>query len=269
MNEFRLAVAQFAATIDVARNRERSVDLIARAGAQADLVVLPENAMYSDPVKESGGEGYSETLDGEYVAALREAARKSSTHVLAGFTETSDTARPFNTLVYIDDSGEIAGVYRKIHLYDAFGYKESDTVQPAAAETPLTFAINGVTVGAATCYDLRFPEIARWLVDHEADVLLYPAAWAVGPMKELHWESLLRARAIENTTYVAAAGQTGPHCTGQSQIIDPLGVTLASAGEEQEAFAVATVRAARITQVRASNPCLNNRRFAVSPHTGA
>lgn len=264
MNEFRLAVAQFAASTDIAHNRGISESLIAAAGAQADLVVLPENAMYSDPTKSSSS-GHSEPLSGEFVTALREAAARAQTHVVAGFTETSDSDRPFNTLVHITSAGELAGVYRKIHLYDAFGYRESDTVRPAPADSPLTFQINGVTVGAATCYDLRFPEMARWLIDASADVLVYPAAWAVGPMKELHWETLLRARAIENTAYIAAAGQTGPHCTGQSQILDPLGVTLASVGEEQESFAVAVVRAARVEQVRATNPCLDNRQFTVAP----
>ncbi|TDP90713.1 putative amidohydrolase [Leucobacter luti] len=264
MNEFRLAVAQFAATTDIAQNRHIAVSLVAAAGAQADLVVLPENAMYSDPARSSTG-GHSEPLTGEFVTALSEAAARANTHVVAGFTETSDSTRPFNTLVHLNNAGELVGTYRKIHLYDAFGYRESDTVQAAPAESPLTFEINGVTVGAATCYDLRFPEMARWLIDHAADVLLYPAAWAVGPMKELHWETLLRARAIENTAYVAASGQTGPHCTGQSQIIDPLGVTLASAGEAQESFAIAVVRAARVEQVRATNPCLDNRQFAVAP----
>ncbi|WP_200330358.1 carbon-nitrogen hydrolase family protein [Leucobacter sp. L43] len=265
MNEFRLTVAQFSATLDVARNRDLSVSLIEQAAPHSDLVVIPENAMYSDPTKERPDEGYSESLDGDFVTALRSAAAAGSTHVVAGLTETNAGTHPYNTLVHISPTGELEGVYRKIHLYDAFGYRESDSVTAASADSPLVFDVNGITVGAATCYDLRFPEMARWLVDHGADVLVYPAAWAVGPMKELHWESLLRARAIENTTYVAAAGQTGPHCTGQSQIIDPLGITRASAGEETETFATAVVSSDRIAQVRRTNPCLENRRFTVGP----
>ncbi|SDQ08025.1 carbon-nitrogen hydrolase family protein [Leucobacter chromiiresistens] len=265
MSEFRLTVAQFSATLDVARNRELSVSLIAQAAPSSDLVVIPENAMYSDPAKEQPDSGYSEALDGDFVTALREAAERGGTHVVAGFTETNPGGHPYNTLVHIAPTGELDGIYRKIHLYDAFGYRESDSVTAASADTPLTFAVNGITVGAATCYDLRFPEMARWLVDHGADVLVYPAAWAVGPMKELHWESLLRARAIENTTYVAAAGQTGPHCTGQSQIIDPLGIMRASAGEEADAFATAVISSDRVAQVRSTNPCLENRRFVVGP----
>jgi len=265
MSAFGLSVAQFTATLDTVRNRDLAVSLVERAGAGSDLVVLPENAMYSDPAKERPDAGHTETLDGEFVTALRAAAQRAGSHVVAGLTETNPGKHPFNTLVHIDAGGQLAGVYRKIHLYDAFGYRESDSVTAARAEAPLTFEVNGITVGAATCYDLRFPEMARWLVDHGADVLVYPAAWAVGPLKEFHWEALLRARAIENTAYVAAAGQTGPLCTGQSQVIDPLGVTRASAGEESDAFATAVVTAERIAAVRATNPCLENRRFDVAP----
>ena len=265
MSEFRLTVAQFAATPDIERNRALAVSLIEQAGPTSDLVVIPENAMYSDSAKEFPGQTHSEALDGPFLTALQGAAERSGTHVVAGFTETNEGAHPYNTLVHIDPSGALAGYYRKIHLYDAFGYRESDSVTAAAAAEPLTFEVNGITVGAATCYDLRFPEIARWLVDHGADVIVYPAAWAVGPLKEFHWESLLRARAIENTTYIAAAGQTGPHCTGQSQVIDPLGITRASVGEEADAFATAVVSSERIAQVRTTNPCLENRRFDVSP----
>ncbi|WP_025132580.1 carbon-nitrogen hydrolase family protein [Leucobacter sp. PH1c] len=265
MTEFTLSVAQFAATRDTVENLKAAQTLIARAGATSDLVVLPENAMYSDPAHESAGPSYSESLEGEFVSALRASASTQKIHVVAGFTETNNDDRPFNTLVHIDRDGNLAGVYRKIHLYDAFGYRESDTISPAPAESPLLFDINGISVGAATCYDLRFPEMARWLVDHSADVILYPAAWAVGPMKESHWESLIRARAIENTVYVAAAGQTAPFCTGQSQIVDPMGTTIASAGTEQHGIATALIRAERIHSARESNPCLLNRRFAVAP----
>lgn len=265
MSQFALAVAQYTADRDVAANRATAVDLVARAGAGADLVVLPENAMYSDPTKEGPAEGYSEAIDGEFVTAVRAAAKAAGTHVVSGFTETSDDTRSYNTLVHIGPDGELVGVYRKVHLYDAFGYKESDTVRPADILEPEIFEINGIKVGTATCYDIRFPEISRWLVDHGADVIVLPAAWAVGPMKELHWETLARARAIENTVYFAACGQTGPNCTGQSAIFDPMGVELACAGEADGAFATAIISSERIEQVRRTNPSLTNRRFTVQP----
>lgn len=265
MNAFTLTVAQYGATIDPAVNLENALKLVSEAAAQgADLVALPENAMYSDPLKERPGEKYSEPLDGTFVTALKQAAREHGVHVLAGFTETTDGDRPYNTLVHLTPEGELDNVYRKVHLYDAFGYKESDTVCPAAAEA-LVFEVNGVKVGAATCYDLRFPEISRYLVDHGAEVIVLPAAWVVGPLKEYHWETLIRARAIENTVYFAGCGQTGPDCTGASMIVDPAGVTIAAAGEAPMALASARIDTERISKVRASNPSLSNRRFSVSP----
>lgn len=265
MSEITLSVAQFGATTDLKENLEMAVSLIARAGVGSDLVVLPENSMYSDPQKENAGQSVSQTLEGDFVAGIKVAAKSANVDVVAGFTETSDSERPYNTLVHINAQGELAGVYRKVHLYDAFGYRESDSVMAAEVGEPLVFELNGVTVGAATCYDLRFPEMSRWLIDHGADVIVLPAAWAVGPMKELHWETLIRARAIENTAYFAASGQTGPHCTGQSMIVDPLGVTSASAGEGAGSIATAVISTERIAQVRASNPCLENRRFLIAP----
>ncbi|RGE19133.1 carbon-nitrogen hydrolase family protein [Leucobacter sp. wl10] len=265
MSELILSLAQFGATRNVELNRSTALELIARAGADADLVVLPENAMYSDPTRERPEENYSETLDGPFVTALREAAQQAEADVVSGFTETSDDERSFNTLVHIDAQGELAGVYRKVHLYDAFGHRESDTVRPADITSPLVFELKGLRIGAATCYDLRFPEMGRWLVDHGADVIVLPAAWAVGPMKELHWEMLARARAIENTVYFAACGQTGPSCTGQSMIVDPMGVIVASAGESAGGIATARIRKERLETVRKANPSLANRRFTVAP----
>lgn len=270
MSCVRLTVAQFSASLDVEENLKACYTLISEASGDSDLVVLPENAMYSDPTKERADSKYSEPLNGPFVSALQDAAREHAVAVLAGITETHpEDSRTYNTLVYITAAGELAGTYRKIHLYDAFGYRESDSVIAADIGDPLVFELNGVSLGAATCYDVRFPEISRWLVDRGADVIILPAAWAAGPMKELHWDTLVRARAIENTVYFAACGQTGPHCTGQSLIVDPMGVTLASAGEQSMTLATGTIDAQRITDVRAANPSLTNRRFLVSPNTAS
>lgn len=266
MASIQVSLAQYAAGLDVEANTRKAVTLIATAAdAHTDLVVLPENAMYSDPSKQRPDESHHETLDGPFVAAVTEAARAASVDVIVGFTETSDDGRPYNTLFHVTANGELGGVYRKIHLYDAFGYRESDKVLPAEIGEPYIFSVKGVKVGALTCYDLRFPEIARWVVDKGADLIALPAAWAVGPAKELHWETLVRARAIENTVYFAACGQTGPHCTGQSVLVDPMGAVIASAGEAEDAIATGTVDTDRIGAIRNANPSLSNRRFTVTP----
>ena len=115
-----------------------------------------------------------------------------------------------------------------------------------------------------TCYDLRFPELSRALIDAGAEVLVVPAAWVRGPLKEHHWTTLLTARAVENTCYVAAAAQNGKKYCGLSQVIDPQGIAVVSVGES-DGHAVAEVSAERLADVRKRNPSLQNRRYTVTP----
>jgi deaminated glutathione amidase len=152
--------------------------------------------------------------------------------------------------------------YRKLHLFDAFGSTESARFRAGADAAPSVFGSGGLRFGISTCYDLRFPEMARVLVDSGADVLVIPAAWVAGPFKEEHWLTLLRARAIENSCYVVAAGQTSPRYIGRSVIIDPMGAILAGAGEEP-AVTVAELSPERVRNVRGVLPSLAHRRFRV------
>src|SRR5699024_6959544 len=123
-----------------------------------------------------------EPLDGPFVAAIADATREAGITTLVGMLESADDDdRDYNTLVAIDPQGSLVGHYRKIHLYDAFGYAESDDYVPGGIDRPLTFEVGGITVGALTCYDLRFPEAFRWVVDAGADVIALPSAWIVGP----------------------------------------------------------------------------------------
>ena len=121
------------------------------------------------------------------------------------FERSDDPNRPFNTLVAFGPAGDLVASYRKTYLYDSFGYRESDRLT-AGDGSPVTIKTDELTLGLMTCYDLRFPEFARLLVDADAEALVVPAAWVRGPQKEDHWATLLRARAIENTCYVIAAG---------------------------------------------------------------
>ncbi|WP_055551734.1 carbon-nitrogen hydrolase family protein [Streptomyces sp. NBRC 110028] len=257
-------VGQFGATTDKAANLEAAAALIGQAAARgSQLVVLPENAMYSNPDPEADITPHTEHIDGPFATAISTLASQHGIAVVAGMTETPPTGadRPSNAVLAVDRKGDPLGVYRKVHLYDAFGYRESDRVQ-AHAPSPLLFDLEGVTFGVMTCYDLRFPEMARFLVDAGATALVVPAAWVVGPAKEDHWTTLVRARAIENTAYVLACGQTGPVCTGQSLIVDPMGHVAASGGEAP-GVASADIDQARVAAVRARNPSLANRRFRV------
>jgi len=260
-----VAVAQFAAGLDKVENTKlvrEAITTAADAGAQ--LVITPEMTMYFDQKGVGTDPNYAEPLDGPFVTAVREAARAAGVTAVVGLAEAvPGDSRAYNTLAAVGPDGALLGSYRKIHLYDAFGYAESDKIVPAEITEPLTFDLGDLTFGAMTCYDVRFPEMARRLVDAGANALVLPAAWAAGPAKEDHWATLIRARAIENTCYVLAAGQTGPLCTAQSVVVDPMGTVLASAGE-QPGFALTTIGSARVDQVRAVNPSLANRRFRVT-----
>ena len=259
-----VGVAQFGATTDKAANRASVAKLVEQAVASgAELVVLPENSMYSNPDHTADTSAERESLDGEFATLLQQLATQYGVAIVAGLTEINEADhRGLNTVLAVGKDGGRLGVYRKVHLYDAFGYKESDRVQPAEF-APLTFEIGGLTFGVMTCYDLRFPEMARALVDAGANALIVPAAWVAGPLKEDHWTTLLRARALENTVHVIAAGQSGPHCTGLSMVIDPMGIVQANAGEV-EGVASARIDSERVEAVRAKNPSLSNRRFTVA-----
>jgi predicted amidohydrolase len=264
----RVAVCQFAAGTDVSENAGQCEQLIGDAAAAgAHLAVLPEAAMYFDPRHEGGPGPHGQALDGPFPSAIAAAAAASGIAVLVGMLELAGDGgeqRDYNTLLAVANDGTTLGSYRKIHLYDAFGYRESDDYLPGDIDKPLTFPIGEITVGAATCYDLRFPEVFRWLVDAGADLVALPSAWIAGPTKELAWRTLVTARAIENTIYLAAADQSGPVSCGQSIVVDPMGTVIAGVGE-RPGIAVAEVTPDRIEQVRQRNPSLANRRFSVTP----
>jgi deaminated glutathione amidase len=262
----RIAVAQFAATTDTDVNRATLVRLVeSAADAGADLVVAPEAAQCDFGEPRMPLAPYAETLDGPFVSTLTSVAANRGVTVIAGMFERSDGDGPrvWNTVVAVSGDGVI-GAYRKIHLYDAFGMLESDRILPGAASGLVVVDVAGMRVGIQTCYDIRFPEMSRALVDAGAQVLAVPFAWVVGPMKEDHIVTLARARAIENTVYLAGAGQSPPKYAGRSMVIDPMGVVLAHV-DESGGIAVADATAERIEAVRRTVPVLADRRFAVVP----
>lgn len=260
-----VAVAQFAPGEDKVENLATAGRLIAEAaGRGAGVVLLPEYAMFTAPRTDHRFVDSAEPLDGPFVSGLAGIAAESGAVVVAGVNEQVPGGDRFrNTLVALEPHGGIAALYRKLHLYDAFGAAESDVVEPGAIEEPQTFALGGLTFGLQTCYDLRFPEVTRRIADAGAQVLLLAAEWVPGPAKEDHWDTLVRARAIENTVYVAAAGQNAPTGAGNSMIIDPMGTRVVSLGE-QTGVAVAPISEDRLAHVRTKNPALRLRRFTVT-----
>ena len=259
----RLAVGQLAASTEWAENLAACTDLIARADdAGADLLVLPEGVLARFTDDFSRLRTAAQPLDGPFVSGIRAATEGRHVTVVLGVHEPAPDGRAYNTLVAVAN-GQLVTTYRKLHLYDAFSARESDNVM-AADEVPPLCDCAGLRVGLMTCYDVRFPELARLLAVAGADLLLLPAAWVRGPLKEWHWQLLVSARALENTVYVAAAGECGPRNIGRSMVVDPLGVTVAAAGEEP-ALLVTDLDADRIASARERLPVLANRRFRVDP----
>lgn len=262
---FGVAVAQFAPTASRSTNLDSISELVARAVARgARLVLFPEYSSYFvDPFDESLAAN-AEPLDGPFVSALVALAAEHSVCLVAGMVERAhDERRVRNTVVAVDDTGVLA-VYRKLHLYDAFGQRESDWVEAGDIVAPETFERDGVRFALQTCYDLRFPEVTRLLADAGADVVLVPAEWVRGPLKEHHWRTLLLARAIENTLFVAAADHPPPLGVGHSAIVDPQGVEIATIGTGTD-VAVGFVERAAVERVRRTNPALALRRFRIEP----
>ncbi|MET0716235.1 MAG: carbon-nitrogen hydrolase family protein [Mycetocola sp.] len=263
-----VAVAQFAPEADTETNLFAIRVLAERAVERgASVVVFPEYSSYfSDPMGEELV-AHAEPLDGAFVQYLAGVAQELGIHLAAGLVERTENASKFaNTIVVLSPQAELVATYRKQHLYDAFGQRESDWVVPGELDEPELFEVGGLRFGIQTCYDIRFPEVTRRIVDAGADVVLVPAEWVRGPLKEHHWRTLVTARAIENTIYVAAADHTPPIGVGNSMIIDPSGTQLAGIGTETD-VAVGFVSASTIAEVRAINPALSLRRYAVVPRS--
>jgi predicted amidohydrolase len=253
-----LALVQAASGLEPADNRA-ALDRLAPEGH--DLVVFPE--AFARDFGEAGSDvsPHAEAIDGSFATEVARVAGARRTTVVAGMFERSDDpARPYNTLVV---RGAAEASYRKVHLYDSFGYRESDRLT-AGPITPAVVEVDGWRVGLMTCYDLRFPEFARRLVDAGAELLVVPAAWVAGPRKVHHWRTLVTARAIENTVYVVAVGQPAPRYTGHSMVVDPLGEVVVEAGPgDADEPLVLTAEADRTTlaDARRTNPSLANRRL--------
>ncbi|WBB79627.1 carbon-nitrogen hydrolase family protein [Micromonospora sp. WMMD882] len=264
----RVAVCQLNSRADRAANLAAAERLLVRAAeAGADLALLPEYVDYLGP---ASGVPAPEPVDGEFGSFFAELARRLGMWVIAGsFHERGpDERRTYNTSLVFDRSGALAATYRKIHLYDVeipgrVSYLESAAVAPGAE--PVVLSVEGLRVGLSICYDLRFPELYRRLAtEGGAELLVVPAAFMLHTGRD-HWEVLLRARAIENQCFVAAAGQTGDHdpgrtCFGRSMVVDPWGTVLNQL-PDGSGLTVTDLDLERLRTIRAELPSLANRRL--------
>jgi len=262
----RVACVQMTSGPEKPSNLEKAEKLVARAASTgADVVVLPEkwnaigeaDALHAAAEPLEGGEtveamaGWARvhgiTLVGGSIAELREGHEKLS-----------------NTSIAFGPDGEVLGVYRKIHLFDVEVegnvYRESEAEEPG--EEPVVVRGEGWPIGLTVCYDIRFPELYRILALEGAELVTVPAAFTV-PTGRDHWHVLMRARAIENQYYVAAPGQVGETrpgkpSYGRSLIVDPWGIVLAQAPDEETVISAELDRA-RLRRIREKLPSLKNR----------
>ena len=259
----RTALAQINSSDDPAANLDlvaAEVEHAARAGAR--LLVLPEATMCRFGVPLGP---VAEPVDGPWAARLTALADAAGITVVAGAFSPGSGGRVRNTLL-VRGAGVHAD-YDKIHLYDAFSFVESDSVEPGAA--PLVVDVDGVGVGFATCYDLRFPGLFTALADRGAQVVVVAASWGAGPGKVEQWELLSRARALDCTSFVVACGQadpgplpegsTAPLGVGHSRVVGPLGEVVAELGAEPGRLVV-DLDPARVEGARSTLPVLANRR---------
>ena len=262
-----VAVLQMNSKADKQENIVDALALIDRAAAMgARLVALPEVWPYLGP--EDANREHAETVPGPITDLLAERARRHGIYIHGGSIYETRPGDPgmYNTAVVIDPQGEIIARYSKIHMFDVVldggdEYRESSTVTPG--DVIEVTEIDGIPVGLAICYDLRFPELFRILALKGAQAVILPAAFTLMTGKD-HWETLIRARAIENEIYMVAPAQWGTYqpgkwCYGRSMVVDPWGTVVATASDGV-GIAQATVDLNRVATVRRQIPSLANRR---------
>lgn len=274
----RIALAQIASGVDPDGNLALIREHAARAAdAGVRLLVFPEAAMASFATRSAD---VAQPLDGPWADGVREAASRHGLTVVAGmFTPAAASvgadgkrrSRARNTLL-VTGAG-VDAHYDKLHLYDAWGFVESQHVE--AGDTVVAVDVDGVRVGLTTCYDVRFPELFKYHASHGAEVIVVPASWANGPGKVEQWRALCVARALDSTCFIAAAAQADPATVpgrevragsptgvGHSLVVGPLGRVLAEAGAGPELL-VADLDVASLADARAQLPVLATSRFAI------
>ncbi|MDR7543385.1 MAG: carbon-nitrogen hydrolase family protein [Armatimonadota bacterium] len=258
----RVGLAQYGATNDKAANLAKALEVAAEAGRRrVDLLVFPEVFMVhmaqDDPIPPAQ---VAETLDGPFLRGVTRAAAEHGLYIVMGMLEKApeESYRAYNTAVLVAPTGERLAVYRKVHLYDSLGGRESEWVRPGHEQPPVVATPLG-RLGLQICYDIRFPEWSHILATKGAEVIVMPTSWVSGPLKEEHWTTLVRARAIDNTCWIVAADQVRPDRVGRSLVVDPMGVVVADGGEEP-GLVVADVDLDRVRRVRQKLLTLAHRR---------
>ncbi|HEU4469285.1 MAG TPA: carbon-nitrogen hydrolase family protein [Nitrososphaeraceae archaeon] len=266
--KFKAAIVQMKSSVDKELNLAHSLKLINEASKKkARLICFPEFQMaYSPPEQKSESlHKIAEKITGNFVSTLSNSAKQNRITVIATLYEIINTNdknhKVFDTGVIINELGKLQTIYRKVHLYDALGFKESKKLLAGSIiEKPSKTSVG--KLGLLICYDMRFPEISRILTVHGANILISPSAWVAGFMKREHWEIMVKARAIENGVYVLAPNQVGNIYCGHSMAVDPFGATIVDM-ENREGIEFIDIDCSKIDTTRRTLPLLTNRRTDV------
>ena len=259
------ALVQMKSSIDKKENLESSIGFIEKAAHEkCNYIFFPEFQMAFTPKSQTQDELYeiAESLpNSNFLKKLCKSSKTNKIGIIGTLFEKNQNGkdkRVFDTAFVIDKNGKVISVYRKLHLYDAFGFKESDKfINGSEIAKPIKTMFG--TIGIMICYDLRFPELSRILALNGSDILAIPSGWVHGIMKEEHWTTMLKARAIENGMYVIAPNQVGNIFCGRSMIVDPLGSIMTDMGDKI-GIEIVEINQDRIDQVRNVLPLLKNRR---------
>ncbi len=258
----KVAVVQFKASTNKDENLKKIISYIEKAASKnATLCTFPEFMMLYTKSSQTSKElaNLSETVKGNFISDISKAAKENHIQVVGSFYEKSSKKnRVYDTSFVINYSGKVVSTYRKIHLYDALGFKESNKMMPGSKiAKPVATSIG--KIGMMICYDLRFPEMSRALAVAGSEVLIAPSAWVKGPMKEEHWITINKTRAIENGCYVIAPDQVGNIYCGRSLVVDPYGKILLDMKKKQ-GIGFVDVDLKKVKQTRKILPLLKNRR---------
>lgn len=263
----KAAVVQFKASTNKETNLKKIISYIEKAASKsATLCAFPEFMMFYTNSDQTAKQlaNLAETINGNFVKTIAKAAKENHIQVVGSFYEKSRKKdRVYDTSFVIDKTGKILSTYRKIHLYDALGFRESDKMASGSKIAKPVKTTLG-KVGMMICYDLRFPEMSRSLAAAGSEVLVAPSAWVKGNMKEEHWITINKTRAIENGCYVIAPDQVGNIYCGRSLVVDPYGKVLLDMKKKQ-GIGYVNIDLKKVKQIRKVLPLLKNRRTDVYP----
>lgn len=266
-NFMKVAIVQFKASPKKETNLKKIIDYITKAAEKkATLVAFPEFMMFYTNSSQSSKQlaNLAEIITGNFITSIAKCAKENHVDVVGSFYEKSTKKdRVYDTSFIINKTGKVISRYRKIHLYDALGFRESDKmIKGSKIAKPVSTTIG--KVGMMICYDLRFPEMSRSLAVAGSEILIIPSAWVKGNMKEEHWITINKTRAIENGCYVIAPDQVGNIYCGRSLVIDPYGKILLDMKKKQ-GIGYVNIELKNVKQIRKILPLLKNRRTDIYP----